>query len=122
MTNLLNYFFDNTYFNNCNYYHNEDRFQGINSDYRLSKVDDNNFFLEIDMPGHNKNSIEVEITGNTLKVKTKNAKKVFNNYYKKFILADNIEIDDANIKNGLLKITLIRNIPEKEKTKVITIN
>ena len=43
-------------------------------------------------------------------------------HYRKFNLADHVEIIGAKLKNGLLKINLVKEIPEALKPKRIEIN
>jgi molecular chaperone IbpA len=42
-------------------------------------------------------------------------------FVKEFPLAEHIEVSGATIKNGMLTVNLIRNIPESAKPKVIDI-
>ena len=43
-------------------------------------------------------------------------------FEKKFNLADHVEVTGANLKNGLLTISLVKEIPEEMKPRHITIN
>lgn len=122
MSNLLDYFFNDYSKNIYNYYNTEDRQYNFNTNYKFSELENNKFLIEIALPGHDKNSIEISSTTKSLIVKTKGEKEAFPLYHKEFLLEKNIKVSDANIKNGLLKITLIKTIPDEDKAKLITIN
>ena len=44
------------------------------------------------------------------------------NFEHRFQLSDHIRVDEANLKNGLLNIHLVREIPEALKPRTIEIN
>jgi molecular chaperone IbpA len=43
------------------------------------------------------------------------------NFRRQFTLAEHIEVEDAELENGMLHINLVRNIPEAQKPKKIAI-
>jgi len=43
-------------------------------------------------------------------------------FERKFTLADHVEITAADLRNGLLKLSLVRNVPEAMKPRKIAIN
>jgi molecular chaperone IbpA len=43
------------------------------------------------------------------------------NFRRQFTLAEHIEVEDAELENGMLHINLIRNVPEAQKPKKISI-
>ncbi len=122
MTNLLDYFFNDYSKSINNYYDTADRHYDFNTNYKFSELENNKFLIEIALPGHDKNSIEISSTTKSLIVKTKEKKEAFPKYYKEFLLEKSIKVSDANIKNGLLKISLTKTIPDEDKSKLITIN
>ena len=70
-------------------------------------------------------SIE-SVKNQTAKEKDKNGnvihKGIAKRYFKKsFSIADNCEVKGAELKDGLLKVSLERIIPETQKPKVIEI-
>ena len=43
------------------------------------------------------------------------------NFRRQFTLAEHIEVEDAELENGMLHINLVRNVPEAQKPKKISI-
>jgi len=43
------------------------------------------------------------------------------NFRRQFTLAEHIEVEDAELDNGMLHINLVRNVPEAQKPKKISI-
>ena len=102
--------------------------------YNIRKTDDFRHVIEIALAGFSKDEIEVVLTDGVLVVKSADlladkdpneglvhkgiAKRAFT---RKFTLADDIEIKDAKLKNGLLEIELEQIVPEHKKPKVIKV-
>ena len=94
------------------------------SDYKIEE-DDKNYFIEMDMPGVKKEDLEVGVKENILSIyaerkkedKTENKESVVVSKYEQSfnISAKGIDVDNiqANLDNGVLKITL----PKKEEVK-----
>ena len=85
------------------------------------------------MAGFNKKDIEVEYKENLLTVKSKKqetkdedgnvihrgiSKRMFS---KSFTIANDVEVKGAELKDGLLKVSMERIIPEHKKAKQIDI-
>jgi len=83
------------------------------------------------LAGFGKKDIEVEVADNVLKIKsvkenehdTKNVYKgiSYRKFTREFTIADDIEVKDAKLEDGLLTILLERIIPEEKKPKLIKI-
>ena len=102
--------------------------------YNIRKTDDLKHVIEIALAGFSKDEIEVILTDGVLEIKSKNtvsvdkpkddmihkgiAKRAFT---RKFTLADDIEIKDAKLINGLLLIDLEQIVPEHKKPKTIKV-
>ena len=102
--------------------------------YNIRKTDDFKHVIEIALAGFSKGEIEVILTDGVLEIKSSNlpttekpkddlihkgiAKRAFT---RKFTLADDIEIKDAKLKNGLLEIELEQIVPEHKKPKTIKV-
>ena len=102
--------------------------------YNIRKTDDFRHVIEIALAGFSKDEIEVVLTDGVLVVKSADlladkdpneglvhkgiAKRAFT---RKFTLADDIEIKDAKLKNGLLVIELEQIVPEHKKPKTIKV-
>lgn len=94
------------------------------SDYKIEE-DDKNYIIEMDMPGVKKEDLEVGVKENILSIyaerkkedKTENKESVVVSKYEQSfnISAKGIDVDNiqANLDNGVLKITL----PKKEEVK-----
>ena len=102
--------------------------------YDIVKTGENKYDVEVALAGFNKKDIKVEFADGQLSIEsvknqTENEKdngKIFKGiakrYFKKcFSIADNCEVKGAELKDGLLKVSLERIIPEAQKPKVIEI-
>ena len=101
--------------------------------YNISKVDDNNYIIEMALAGFNKDDIEIELADSELTVRSKKREdsnkdvnlihqgishRLFN---RKFTLSEEILVKNAEMKNGMLIIKLEKFIPENKKPKLISI-
>ena len=104
--------------------------------YNIVKTGDNTYDVELALAGFNKKDVEVEYKENLLTVKSKKqdnaeetdedgnvihrgiSKRMFS---KTFTIANDVEVKGAELKDGLLKVSLERIIPEGKKAKTITI-
>ena len=101
--------------------------------YNISKVDDNNYIIEMALAGFNKDDIEIELADSELTVRSKkreDSKKDVNlihqgishrSFNRKFTLSEEILVKNAEMKNGMLIIKLEKFIPENKKPKLISI-
>ena len=109
--------------------------------YNLVKTGDNKFDIEIALAGFNKKDIDVSVENGLLTIESK-VKSVVNDsvgadankdeqmihkgiskrYFKRsFTIADDVEVKGAELKDGLLKVSMEKIIPESKKLKTITI-
>jgi len=102
--------------------------------YNIRKTDDFKHVIELALAGFSKDEIEVVLTDGVLVIKSADllsqtdpneglvhkgiAKRSFT---RKFTLADDIEIKDAKLINGLLLIDLEQIVPEHKKPKTIKV-
>ena len=104
--------------------------------YNIVKTKDNNYDVEVALAGFNKKDIKVSYADGLLSIesiKSDKAKEKDENgniihrgiakrYFKKsFSVADNCEIKCAQLKDGLLRVSLERIIPEAKKPRIIDI-
>ena len=101
--------------------------------YNISKVDDNNYIIEMALAGFNKDDIEIELSDSELTVRSKkreDSNKDVNlihqgishrSFNRKFTLSEEILVKNAEMKNGMLIIKLEKFIPENKKPKLINI-
>ena len=106
----------------------------LEAEYFIMIDGDNTYDVELALAGFNKDDIEVEYKENMLTVKSKKqdeakdedgnvihrgiSKRMFN---KSFTIANDVEVKGAELKDGLLKVSLERIIPEHKKAKTIDI-
>ena len=99
--------------------------------YNIIKNDDEKYSIEIAVAGFSEADIHLEVKDNIMTLEA--SKKNLSNDYlhrgianrafrKQFRLADNMEVDNAELKDGMLSISLFREVPETEKPKQIKIN
>ena len=102
--------------------------------YNIVKTGENTYDVELALAGFNKKDIEVEYKEKLLTVKSKKqeetkdedgniihrgiSKRMFS---KSFTIANDVEVKGAELKDGLLKISMERIIPEHKKAKSIAI-
>ena len=104
--------------------------------YDIRKVGDNKYNIEAALAGFNKKDIEVVAKDNTLTIKSKKEKtsnkkngngEVLHQgiskrcFERSFTIADDVKVIGAELKDGLLTVSLERLIPEEKKEKVIEI-
>ena len=104
--------------------------------YDIKKVGDNIYNIETALAGFNKKDIEVVTKDNTLTIKTKKEKTsnkkngndeilhqgISKRYFERsFTIADDVKVLGAELKHGLLTVSLEHIIPEEKKERVIEI-
>ena len=106
--------------------------------YNIVKVDDNKYVIEMAVAGFGKSNLDIEIQDGTLVVSGQSQladmyEEGINNTYiykgiadrnftRKFSIADSVEIKNADLINGMLKIWLENIIPDNKKPKKVDIN
>ena len=100
--------------------------------FNIKKTDENKYVIEMAVAGFSKQELEIEFADDKLIVKG-NAKDdnsavewlhkgiAARNFTHTFALNDQVEIQGAELINGMLKIALERIIPEHKKPKQIEI-
>jgi len=101
--------------------------------YNIVKHDDDKFTIEIALAGFSKDEIEIEFKENILKIESKSRpegddekeylyKGISNKrFIKSFTLSDDVVVNGADMKDGILKIDMERIIPEEKKPRLIEI-
>ena len=102
--------------------------------YNIVKKDKNKYDIELALAGYNKKDIEVNLEEGILSIKSKKEenedtkdgeiihKGIAKRYFSKsFTIADDVEVKGAELKDGLLKVSLERIIPESKKPRTIDI-
>ena len=104
--------------------------------HNILKTGENRYEIQIAVTGFEKSEIAVTVEANVLTVKGEGAESVRHeqpeivylhrglatrDFVREFPLAEHMEVAGAEIRNGMLSVKLIRNIPESEKPRVIDI-
>ena len=102
--------------------------------YNLVKTGDNKFDIEVALAGFNKKDINVSVENGMLTIESKQEDKskdkdgevihkgISKRYFKRsFTIADDVEVKGAELKDGLLRVSMEKIIPESKKLKTITI-
>jgi molecular chaperone IbpA len=101
--------------------------------YNIERTDENAYRVEIAVAGFRPEELNIEVKENLLTVQGRKAandeSRVFlhrglaeRNFERKFQLADYVLVTDANLADGLLSISLKRELPEALKPRRIEIN
>ena len=106
--------------------------------YNIAKVDDDKYVIEMAVAGFGKHNLNIEIANGTLTIAGQTTmddqvNQGINNQYlykgisdrsftRYFNIADTVEIKNAELFNGMLKVWLENVIPEHKKPKKIEIN
>lgn len=100
--------------------------------YNVIQHDDNNFEIEIAVAGFDREDITVEVDQDQLVIKGRRDKTEDDTKYvhrglaardfdRTFTLVDHVEVGEAELTNGILRVKLTRVIPEALKPRLITI-
>ena len=104
--------------------------------YNIVKTGENTYDVELALAGFNRKDIEVEYRENQLTVKSKKQEKAEETdpdgnmihrgiskrmFSRSFTVANDVEVKGAELKDGLLKVSLERIIPDHKKAKTIEI-
>ena len=100
--------------------------------YNILKHDENTFEIEVAVAGFERSDITVAVDQDQLIVKGHRAVEVNPEKYlhrglaardfeRSWTLADHIQVGDAELTNGILRVTLTRIVPEELKPRLIEI-
>ena len=126
--------FDNIFDHFERMFDDDFRFPTVNyPPYNIVKTGTYTYNIEVALAGYNKKEISVEYADGVLNIKSiKEAKAedkkgvihkgIAKRYFSKsFTIADDIKIEGAELKDGLLKVYLMKIVPEGKKPKIITV-
>ena len=103
--------------------------------YNIRKAGKDKYAIEVAVAGFNKDDVEVEYEDNLLTVKTKDVKRTEEkegdevihrgisqrSFARSFTIADDVKVNGAQLKDGLLTISCEKIIPEIKKKRLIEI-
>ena len=104
--------------------------------YNIVKTGTNKYDIEVALAGFNKKDIDVSVENGVLTIESKTSDKdeskdedgntiykgISKRYFKRsFTIADDVEVKGAELKDGLLKVSMEKIVPESKKLKSIEI-
>jgi molecular chaperone IbpA len=100
--------------------------------YNIERIDENAYRIEIAVAGFRPEELEIQVKENLLTVSGRKAAndeaRTFlhrglaeRNFERKFQLADYVVVTDANLADGLLQVSLKRELPEALKPRRVEI-
>ena len=100
--------------------------------YDIESVEENKYSITLAVAGFTESELDIQSERGVLRVRGKQSDDSSSKYLhrgiakrafeRKFQLADHVEIVGAELANGLLKISLVKEVPEAMKPKKISIN
>ena len=100
--------------------------------YNIKKTDENTYVIEMAVAGFGKSDVEINVAGDKLTIKGNSSQDdkneflyqglAFRPFTRVFHLNDSVEVQNAEMINGMLKVALERIIPEAKKPKNIEID
>ena len=104
--------------------------------YNIRKTGKDNYSIEVALAGFNKKDVEVEFEDNILTVRTKQLNKSEDQnidgeiihkgisqrqFARSFTIADDVKVNEAELRDGLLTIACERILPDHKKKRLIDI-
>ena len=98
--------------------------------YNIRKIKDGKYQVEMALAGFSKSDIKCELQDGILTVEAKKEKESDNlihqgiasrSVLRKFTLSEYMMVEDADFKDGMLKIKLYQDLPEEKKPRTIKI-
>ncbi len=100
--------------------------------YNIEVLKENRYAITLVVAGFTQEELDIQVEKSVLSVRGQKRADKENKYLyqgianrtfeRKFNLADYVEVTNADLSNGLLTITLVKEVPEAMKPKSITIN
>ena len=102
--------------------------------YDIVKLSENNYQIIMAIAGYDEQDININVEKETLKINGAGSATpdddieyihrgiAKRNFERTFRLADHMQVEKADMKNGVLTISLYREVPEEQKLRNITIN
>ncbi len=117
-----------------NVFQREDASGGGYPPYNIEKSGESDYVITMAVAGFKEEDLDISVKKDTLTVSGKIAEKQEENgqylyrgiatraFERHFRLADHVDVKAAKLEHGLLKIQLVRNIPQEELVKKINIS
>ena len=102
--------------------------------YNIVKTGDNKYDVEVALAGFNKKDISIDVHDGVLTIKGNGGSEVQDDsvqyiykgiakrsFEQKFRLEQYVDVKEAKLSNGLLTVSLLREVPEERKPRQITL-
>ena len=100
--------------------------------YNIERLGENEYRITMAVAGFSEDEIKIDVKEQTLNVKGEKKAEASERQFlhrgiatrafdRRFQLADHVEVKGADLKDGLLHIDLVRNVPERLKPRTIAI-
>ena len=99
--------------------------------YNIRKIKDGKYQVEMALAGFSKSDIKCELQDGMLTIEAKKEQKDSDNLIhqgiasrsvlRKFTLSEYMKVEDADFKDGMLKIKFYQDLPDEKKPKTIKI-
>jgi molecular chaperone IbpA len=100
--------------------------------YNIHKISDFDYEIQMALAGFSKNDIDIELADSILTISSNKENNKNDNseiyrgisyrkFKRQFTIAEDIEVKDTKLENGLLVILLEKIIPEEKKPKIIKV-
>ncbi len=100
--------------------------------YNIEVVGEDRYTITIAVAGFEESDLDIQVENGTLTVRGKQEKADVERKYlhqgiakrsfeRKFTLADHVEVSGAELRNGLLQLSLVKEVPEAMKPRKISI-
>lgn len=101
--------------------------------YNIERLAENEYRITMAVAGFTRDELEVEVKEQTLSVRGQKASEskerqflhrgiAARSFERRFQVADHVEVSGADLKDGMLHIDLVRNLPERMKPRTISIS
>ena len=101
--------------------------------YNIEALDENHYTIALAVAGFDNDELDINVENNMLTVRGQKGKEETERKYlhqgianrafdRKFNLAEHVEVTGADLNNGLLTLSLVREIPKTMKPRSIAIN
>jgi molecular chaperone IbpA len=103
--------------------------------YNIEQLGEHEYRIELAVAGFSEDDLDIQVQENVLTIAGKRLPAdegdgrnylhrgiAERSFERRFHLADNVEVNGAELKNGLLAVRLERQIPEEKKPRQIAIN
>ncbi len=100
--------------------------------YNIERLSDNEYRITMAVAGFSEDELKVDVKEQTLNISGEKKPEAQERQFlhhgiaarafeRRFRVADHVEVKGANLKDGLLHVDLVRNVPERLKPRTIAI-